>query len=242
MQIEKIQCTECTIVERQEGRIIGYYLYEIQIRSGERTLVVTDDAKRRKREEKRERKKNGYKWRRSWRNEGAIIVEEYGRAKTNDLTYLNGAVPNESKFNRVSQPSLIVLDFTNAPSDWKKENCRKWKILTGINANKLINERLRLSSSSTGTNLIEHSQHITKSTHSRNFILNLLKFLSSSHPHIHLSIYIFVHKTKGRKIWKIKEKLKKWKCESMITICANKLINVFALLFGQYFHFYIDLA
>ena len=61
MQIEKIQCTECTIVERQEGRIIGYYLYEIQIRSGEWTLEVTDDAKRRKREEKRERKKNGYK-------------------------------------------------------------------------------------------------------------------------------------------------------------------------------------
>ena len=59
MQIEKIQCTECTIVKRQ-GRIIGYYLYEIQIRSGEWTLEVTDDA-RRKREEKRERKKNGYK-------------------------------------------------------------------------------------------------------------------------------------------------------------------------------------
>ena len=59
MQIEKIQCTECTIVKRQ-GRIIGYYLYEIQIRSGERTLEVTDDAKRREREE-RVRNKNGYK-------------------------------------------------------------------------------------------------------------------------------------------------------------------------------------
>lgn len=60
MQIEKIQCTGCTIVKRQEGRIIGYYLYEIQIRSGERALEVTDDAKRREREE-RVRNKNGYK-------------------------------------------------------------------------------------------------------------------------------------------------------------------------------------